>query len=169
MEKWWNERYKQEGFIWHKNPSKCIETGLDYLKEHNVSTILDLPCGYGRDSNFLSKQGFEVTGIDRSKEAIKIAQNWANQDGIQIKFEVGDATNLPYPDNSFDAIVSNRFLHLVYDDNQQKKVISEIKRVLKDDGLVILSTRSLKDPDCHHNNKIEEKKNKENHSSHGRA
>jgi 2-polyprenyl-3-methyl-5-hydroxy-6-metoxy-1,4-benzoquinol methylase len=121
MINWWNDRYKNEQFIWDKVPSKCTESSLEYLKSIGVKKILDLPCGYGRDSVFLTKNGFDVTGVDRSHEAIKLAQSWANEEGLNIDFIAGDATNLDFPNEHFDAIVSNRFIHLLYNDEDQKK------------------------------------------------
>jgi ubiquinone/menaquinone biosynthesis C-methylase UbiE len=156
VEAWWDNRYKNEQYIWDKVPSKCTETSLDILKSQGIKKILDLPCGYGRDSIFLSKNGFEVTGIDRSKEAIKLAQSWAQEEGLNIEFLQGDATELEFLDETFDAIVSNRFLHLVYDNKSQEKVSKEMHRVIKDNGLLILATRSIKDPDCNKKNEIDE-------------
>jgi ubiquinone/menaquinone biosynthesis C-methylase UbiE len=148
MDMWWDSRYKTEQFIWDKIPSKCAETSLNHLKEMGVKKILDLPCGYGRDSIFLSKSGFDVVGVDRSHEAINLAKQWASDEGVDVEFQQADATNLTFPDESFDAIISNRFLHLCYDDETQLTVTNEIYRLVKSGGLVILATRSIEDPDC---------------------
>ncbi|MFH1404091.1 MAG: class I SAM-dependent methyltransferase [Candidatus Altiarchaeota archaeon] len=157
MKDWWENRYRSEQFIWGEEPSECTRSVIDFLKDRGVKRILDLPCGYGRDSIFLAKNGFEVMGIDRCGEAIKLAKEYARREGLEISFIEGDATQLDMPDDSFDAIVSNRFLHLVYEDELQDKVAKEMHRVIRKDGYLVLATRSTEDPDCNEKNSIEGK------------
>jgi ubiquinone/menaquinone biosynthesis C-methylase UbiE len=157
VKEWWDERYKNEQFIWDKGPSKCTESSVEYLKSKGIKKVLDVPCGYGRDSIYLAKNGFEVVGVDRSNEALKLATDWAKNEGLSVNFLEGDISNLEFPDEHFDAIISNRYLHLVHDDEQQKKVAQEMHRVVKDDGLLVLATRSIQDPDCSQDNHVKEK------------
>jgi ubiquinone/menaquinone biosynthesis C-methylase UbiE len=156
MKEWWDERYRHEQFIWDKVPSKCTASSLELLKQKGIKKILDVPCGYGRDTVFLTKNGFDVTGLDRSEEAIKLANSYALEEGLTIDFIQGDVNNIDFPDSSFDAIISNRFLHLVHIDEHQEKVAKELHRVVKDDGLLILTTRSIDDPDCNQKNFIKD-------------
>ena len=71
-----------------------------YLKKG--SSIIDLGCGTGRTTVPLVKKKYNVLGIDITPKFIQIAEEKARKLGIQIKYEIGDATNLKFEDESFD-------------------------------------------------------------------
>jgi len=98
--------------------------------------ILDLACGVGYGSKILSdSNASKIYGCDISSESIKYAnKNYANNN---IKFETMDATNLKFPDSFFDCIVSFETIEHV---PKYKQVLDEFHRVLKNDGLLIIST-----------------------------
>lgn len=97
--------------------------------------ILDIGCGAGHGSNSLAKKYGKVRGVDISEEAIAYAkENWALDN---IEFKVGSAMDIPYPDNTFDAVAAFEvFEHL----SDWRKFLSEIRRVLKPGGIVYIST-----------------------------
>ena len=98
---------------------------------------LDIACGNGFGSNYLKQKGARlVIGGDISAEAIESAKQFCERkEGID--FIVLEATRLPFPDNSFEAIVSIETLeHL----REHDKFLQECKRVLKDDGIFVCST-----------------------------
>lgn len=146
IQNFWNSRYANEGYIWGKNPSKCYQITKDHLEKNSVKKILDLGCGYGRDVIHLFKSGFDVSGIDVAENGILLAQKWAEEENIQPYFKKMDATNLEFPDNHFDAIISNRFLHLLLHLENKEKSIREIHRILKNDGLLSIAVRGFNDP-----------------------
>lgn len=95
--------------------------------------MLELGCGTGHWTNFFVNQGFQVTAGDISDEMlafVKIKNIKANI----VKF---DAEQIPFPDNSFDIIASITMLEFV---NNQDKVLSEVKRVLKPGGWFLLGS-----------------------------
>ncbi len=94
--------------------------------------ILDLPCGTGRLCIYLALKGYEVAGIDISKEMICQAQkkikNHYIKDKIALKF--GDAESLSFPDSYFDIAVTLRlFGHLPTD--KRLNILKELARVTK--------------------------------------
>ena len=97
--------------------------------------ILDLACGEGFGSNYLSDFGKKVVGVDLSYSAIKHAKSKyikKNLDFIQAS-----ATNLPFINEDFDIVVSFETIeHL----EEQDEMLSEIVRVLKPDGCLIISS-----------------------------
>lgn len=107
----------------------------EHVKGDPTKTVLDIGCGSGHGSNTLARKFHTVYGVDISPEAISYAQtNWQLPN---IIFQTGDSLNIPFPDNSFDVVVAFEvFEHLT----DWRKFLSEIKRVLKADGLVYLST-----------------------------
>lgn len=99
------------------------------------ASVLDVGCGGGFLSNDLARAGFQVTGVDLSPESLKIAE--AYDETHSVKYEVADAFNLPYPDESFDSVTAMDFLEHIDD---PEKVIREFSRVLKPHGLFFFHT-----------------------------
>jgi 2-polyprenyl-3-methyl-5-hydroxy-6-metoxy-1,4-benzoquinol methylase len=114
--------YKENLDFWHQAWNMCTKPytkmpELDYLPwipEHlhanSVKTVLDLGCGSGWLSVFLSREGFQVTGIDVADHALDLGKQWADMENLKIQFDVGDLGDLPYADNSFDAVVANSII-----------------------------------------------------------
>jgi len=101
--------------------------------------VLDIACGSGYGSEILIDQGAKyVVGSDISKETIDYAKKQYQKENI--KFILNDIKKLDFPDEEFDCIVSFETLEHVKD---QDIVISELKRVLKKDGILIISTPNL--------------------------
>lgn len=103
------------------------------FKKYQVKKILDLGCGSGWLTIFISKYGFDITGIDIAKPAIELGKIWAKEDNANVNFLVGDILNLPFKDGTFDAIVCNSVLeHLRLD--QAEVLIKKVHAILKDGG-----------------------------------
>ncbi len=123
------------------------------LKTTGGKKILDLGCGPGRDAKHFTEQGYEVTGIDASEGQIKIAREYCPA----ANFVKGDMRKLPFPDNSFDGVFScASILHM--EKSQLPLVLNEIKRVLKDNGVVFIKTKEAdKEPTLKPSRSIPEK------------
>ncbi|MCK4327495.1 MAG: class I SAM-dependent methyltransferase [Candidatus Diapherotrites archaeon] len=126
-------------------PRKLVVDSIPVLKKHNVRTVLDHGCGAGRHTVFLAQQGFDVTGVDISEEAVKRTKALLEKTGLEARIDAGDMRSLVYPDSSFDAVVSvGVILHGLHADIE--KTISEIERVLKPKGILVATMISHKDP-----------------------
>ncbi|MCK4492003.1 MAG: class I SAM-dependent methyltransferase [Candidatus Altiarchaeales archaeon] len=89
--------------------------------------------------------GCRVTSIDLSKEKLKEVNEEAVEDGIKgIRFKLGDATDLPYSDNSFDVVVSYGTLHHIYLD-KRKEFVHEVHRVAKEKLIIAEYTKTAFD------------------------
>ena len=99
--------------------------------------ILDLGCGQGYFSRIMTKQDAVVTGIDLSKDLIKIANQRNQEQELDIKYFISDASNLKdLEDDNFDIVVSN----LAFMDIENiYNTIKECSRVLKTNGKIIFS------------------------------
>ena len=89
--------------IW-KKPSIESYYLLNRWKEQDKKEFLDLGCGLGRHSILFGKNGFNVSAFDISKEAINKTQEWAEKEGLNLDYKVGDMLELPYSDEKFDCI-----------------------------------------------------------------
>jgi ubiquinone/menaquinone biosynthesis C-methylase UbiE len=70
------------------------------------SSVLDVGCANGKHVFFLARQGFTATGVDLSKQMIKIARKGLKEEKLKANFLVGDAIKLEFPDKSFDYVTS---------------------------------------------------------------
>ena len=140
--KGWNWKIVKEDkeCIW-KNPSIESYYLLNRWKDQGKKEFLDLGCGLGRHSILFAKNGFNVYCFDISEEAIKRTKAWAEEEKLELNYNVGDMLNLPYKDESIDAILCRNVISHT-DTEGMKKVIKEIKRVLKKDGECYLTLGS---------------------------
>lgn len=110
---------------------------LKYIKKR--SKILDLGCGNGRLYEFLAEKEVDYTGIDNSSSLVnKACANFPN-----AKFRLGDMVDLNFPDKSFDIIFSIASLHHIPGVKLRRAVISSINRLLKKDGILIITVWNL--------------------------
>lgn len=105
-----------------------------YRKMRRGKSVLDIPCGTGYGSAYLSQKEY-VTGIDRNKEAIKFAKKHYHLP----KFFVGDAFETGFDDNSFDYICC--FESIEHFKNADK-FLKEAKRMMTKSGKFFISTPS---------------------------
>ena len=101
-------------------------------------TVLDAACGEGYGTALLASASSHVTGIDISGEAVlRAKQNYSHFDNIE--FIEASIAKLPMADHSVDVIVSFETIEHVPEDIQWK-FLDEIARVLKEDGILVMST-----------------------------
>ena len=97
--------------------------------------VLDIACGEGYGTEIIARSANRVYGVDISSEAISHAEAKYLTDNIQ--FMIGSCDAIPLPDQSVDLVVS--FETIEHHDKHQEMML-EIKRVLRPDGVVIISS-----------------------------
>jgi D-alanine-D-alanine ligase len=117
-----------------------VDVFTSVLKLPTDCNILDLACGQGRHSLELARRGFSnISGLDRSHYLIRKAKSASQQEGLKITFKEGDARKLPFPADSFDAvmILGNSFGY--FESNEDDvMVLKEVFRVLKPGGIFLI-------------------------------
>jgi SAM-dependent methyltransferase len=98
--------------------------------------VLDVACGTGNVSLPLARRGARVTGVDIAPNLLEQARARARAEGLDIRFEEGDAEQLPYPDGTFDAVVTMFGAMFA---PQPEQVVTECARVLKPGGLLAMA------------------------------
>ncbi|VEN74509.1 putative S-adenosyl-L-methionine-dependent methyltransferase [Candidatus Desulfarcum epimagneticum] len=133
-------RIKQDW--WHEE-NRILREFLKSLPKK--ISVLDIPFGTGRFLSLYNENKMDVTGLDISRDMILEAKRLRGDLLKKCKIDMGDARNLPYPDNSFDIIVCFRFFggHVTFQD--AKKVISEFSRVSRKYVILELSAVSEED------------------------
>jgi ubiquinone/menaquinone biosynthesis C-methylase UbiE len=98
--------------------------------------VLDIGCGTGDQAIYFAKRGAIVAGIDINPKMIGRALMRKKKEGLEVYFQGGDATNLPFLEPVFDLAVISLVLHEI-ESKDRNKVISEMKRVVKKGGRLI--------------------------------
>lgn len=101
------------------------------------SAVLEVACGTGHVTPLLSEQGLEVFACDLTPEMMQHAVAATAERTPAPRFVNADARRLPFASDSFDVIVSTRFLHL-FPKKQQRDLIIEMSRVLRPGGLLLV-------------------------------
>jgi SAM-dependent methyltransferase len=97
------------------------------------STILDAGCGSGEMAAQLMQRGYDVWGLDLAEPMVRRARERCRVN----RFRVGDIERIPFPDNTFDGVVSLGVLEYL---DADARALKEIKRVLKPGGKAVVST-----------------------------
>ena len=103
--------------------------------------VLDVACGKGRHAKYLNKIGFNVVGIDLSKNSIDLAKKNENE---KLKFYVHDMRNI-FKENEFN-LVTNLFTSFGYfeDHNDEQKAINSMAKNLKKEGMLLIDFMNVK-------------------------
>jgi SAM-dependent methyltransferase len=90
--------------------SKFLEKGalefFDRLDIPRGARLLDVACGAGQLTIPAARKGIQVTGLDLAANLVQQARTRAARERLDIQVDEGDAENLPYPDASFDVVMS---------------------------------------------------------------
>ncbi|HLA96663.1 MAG TPA: class I SAM-dependent methyltransferase [Pyrinomonadaceae bacterium] len=97
-------------------------------------SVLDIACGTGYGIGLMQGQAFMVTGVDVDADAAKEAKAECNEHSAVL---LAHGLRLPFTDESFDVVTSFETLEHLY---ERASFLAELKRVLKSDGRLILST-----------------------------
>ena len=138
--KFWDKfARKYDSFI--KNTvSKTYVEIIEHLdSELNLQqSVLEIGTGTGIISFSVCSKVSSIVATDISPEMIQIAKQKQTDSNIKnIDFQVQDSYHLTFPDKSFELVIANNLLHLLY---EPEKPLSEVKRVLKDNGIFITPT-----------------------------
>jgi len=134
----WENEYKQSQLVTlGDKPQNDVLRFLKWLdKEEKVSlsemTVLDLGCGTGRNSNYLSELGNEVTGLEISRTALSLAKKRDTESRVNyIQKSIGESYS--FPDQTFDLILDITSSNSL-DEKERSIYLRETYRVLKDGG-----------------------------------
>ena len=143
----WEEFYSSLGRMPErlKRPVPFVVEALPLFRDRSVRAVLDLGCGVGRHCVYLSTKGFDVVGVDTSRNALRMAKGWSDvEEGVDVKILRASMTNLPFVSGCFEAVISVSVVHHAVKGDVERTV-EEIYRVLKDDGIFLANLLSIED------------------------
>ena len=128
-----------------ETPPDALVELVDSGKVKPCKTI-DLGCGAGNYAIYLASIGFEVTGVDISPTAIKIAKENAEKKGVKCNFLAADVLgDLDEVKETFDFAYDWELLHHIYP-RKRKKYVENVYRILNARGKYLSVCFSEKDP-----------------------
>ena len=165
----WEKEYRNPKLITNSDePQLDFKHYIKWLRktEHvdlDGLRVLDLGSGTGKNSLFLAERGSEVTGIELSTTAVKIAEQRTEERGLFAEFIEGSFGNkFNFPDESFDLIL-DVVSSMSLSEKERTKYVSECLRVLKPGGHMFVKTL-CKDGDKNAEYLIEHFPGKENNT-----
>ena len=111
----------------------------DFIKRLDIKPgmkVLDVACGTGNTTLPAARTGATVTGVDLAPNLVEQARENAKAEGVNVKFEEGDAEALPHEDASFDAVVTMFGAMFA---PRPELVAAELKRVCRPGGFIAMA------------------------------
>ncbi len=110
-----------------------------------AGTVLDVGCGTGENALYLAARGHEVWGIDFIPTPIERAKAKAEQRGLTVHFQVGDALKLDGLGRTFDTVIDSGLFH-VFHDQERLTYVQSLARAVSPGGVVHLLCFSDQEP-----------------------
>ncbi len=154
---YWEKRYAKDGRLWGDGPSELARLAVARLRPSGAAAgntdaaplkLLDVGCGYGRDSRYLAAElDCDVLGLDPSPAAVAAARK-ARRPGLEVEYEVGDAASLAddaAQAGRFDVAFAANVYHLL-SPGGRREFAAGLAVLVRPGGLLFLSTLSPRDP-----------------------
>jgi SAM-dependent methyltransferase len=143
----WDKWYSQDNLSQDKRilaapPSQCAHNAAAEFLQRGKQRILDVACGIGRDTFYLEQQGLSLTGVDASLNGLRAADQVRATRGAITELVNADACLLPFETGWFDGVYCFGLLHEFVGadkENSVRRVVSEIRRVLRMNGVLALA------------------------------
>jgi SAM-dependent methyltransferase len=109
----WDKYWRDETYVARTwlDPDADVVRLSPFMKDHQVRRVLDLGCGVGRHLVYLSRQGFEMHGLDLSPAGVERCQKELAQHQLQATVQVADMFAIPYPDRWFDWVLTVQVIY----------------------------------------------------------
>lgn len=113
------------------------EALIDLLGRCIPGRVLDVAAGTGHVTLLLAKMGFDVTALDLTERMLSLAKKKLKAGSLRANLSRGNAFKLPFADQTFQLVVSTRFLHL-WPYRTQQVLLAEMTRVMVRGGILIV-------------------------------
>ncbi len=138
LEKLWDKRNKKA--MGKPIYDLWLDNYLPLLKEYKQEEILDLGCGGGCDSLYLTERGYKVLACDISKEALSNTKKYIP--GIKTK-QMNLIEDFPFEDETYTLIIADLSIHY-FTEKETIHIMQKIKNILKQNGILLARVHSTK-------------------------
>ncbi len=143
----WDKKFSGEDYLYGKTPAKFLSENYGYIPL--ASKVLDVGMGEGRNTVFLARKGYNVTGVDISAIAVRKARRLAGEHGIRINAVVSSMEDFKGENNSFDAILVFYYV--------DRALNEKLVKWLKPGGILIYESHTKKQKTVTGSEKYEDK------------
>jgi len=137
MKKFWEDMFQKIGSAWSFDPTDSALQVSELFASKNFSKILIPGIGFGRNAKPFIEKGMDVTGIEISETAIRLAR----ENGLNIPIHHGLVAQMPFDDSVYDGIYCYALIHLL-NQNERRKFLKNCSDQLRDGGLMVFITVS---------------------------
>ena len=137
MSDYWEEMFQKIGSLWEFEPADSAIYARNLFAENGFQKILIPGVGYGRNAKPFIESGFDVTGIEISETAIRLAR----EDGSDFSIHHGSVAQMPFDDSVYDGIYCYALIHLL-NQSERKQFLKNCYNQLREGGLMVFVTIS---------------------------
>lgn len=131
MKSFWNQRYSADEYAYGQEPNQFFKKSVENICP---GKILFPGEGEGRNAVYAAKLGWDVVAFDRAEQGKRKAEKLAQQFEVNIDYQVVDADDVSFPENSFDCIV---FIFVHLPEEKRRGFHQKMLSYLKPGGVVI--------------------------------
>ena len=146
----WESNFSSKPEMFGFEPSYSAKKALETFKKNNISGIIELGAGLGRDTIFFAQNNIRVHAIDYSLSATNIIKKRSKENNLEalIKVENYDIRKkLNFDNENFQACYSHMLFCMALSNQDLEDLNKEIWRILKKDGMNIYTVRNQTDGD----------------------
>ena len=132
MSEFWDNMFQKIGTAWSFEPVDSAISTSDLFAENGLQKILIPGVGFGRNAKPFLEKGMDVTGIEISETAIRLAR----ENGLKIRIHHGSVAEMPFDDLVYDGIYCYALIHLLNKD-ERRKFLKDCYNQLRDGGIMV--------------------------------
>ena len=132
MSDFWEDKFQKIGLLWSFEPADSAIFARDLFAGNGFKSILIPGVGYGRNAKTFIDHGFEVTGIEISETAIRLAR----ENGLDFRIYHGPVKRMPYGKSLYDGIFCYALLHLL-NQNDRRQFLKNCFDQLQPGGMMV--------------------------------
>ncbi len=137
MDEFWENKFREIGLLWQFEPADASVFTFDLFKKNNIRKILIPGIGYGRNARIFAENGFDVTGIEISETAIRLAR----ENDLDFPIHHGSVNQMPFDEQVYDGIFCYALIHLL-DQNERQQFLKSCWNQLKIGGVMVFAVVS---------------------------
>lgn len=132
MIEFWEDLFQEIELLWTFEPADSSIFACSLFAENGFRKILIPGVGYGRNAKLFVESGFEVSGIEISETAIRLAR----ENGLEFPVQLGSVTQMPFDDSVYDGIYCYALIHLL-NQNERRQFLKKCYNQLREGGIMV--------------------------------
>jgi len=132
MSKFWEEMFQKIGSAWSFEPTDSALQVSELFASENFSKVLIPGVGFGRNAKPFVEKRMDVTGIEISETAIRLAR----ENGLEFPIHHGSVIQMPFDDSVYDGIYCYALIHLL-NQNERRQFLKNCHSQLREGGIMV--------------------------------